>query len=292
MERQHVVIIGAGRMGQGLALALSAAGADVALFSRRSRSLVPPLALHPGPRAGQVRAAELVLLATPDDVIPHAAAELADEGAVGRPQVVLHLSGLLDRRALRSLDATGAALGSFHPLQTIVEPSTAARRLAGCYAGIEGDARALAAGTRLAGDLRMHPVVLATDRKAGYHAGAVFAANYTVVLAGIAEHLAREAGVPPEIAGRLYLPLMRGAVSNLDLGPVAALTGPIRRGDLGTIRAHLAALPPADRQLYRGLGVAALRLARQAGLDAASARKVEQILTDQDDPETFSPGHP
>jgi predicted short-subunit dehydrogenase-like oxidoreductase (DUF2520 family) len=292
VARQHVVIIGAGRMGQALALALSAAGAEVALFSRRARPLVPPLVLHPGPRAEPVRAADLVLLATPDDIIPLAAAELADEAAVGPRQVVLHLSGLLDRRALHPLAPAGAALGSFHPLQTIVEPATAAARLAGCYAGIEGDARALAAGMQLAADLRMHPVVLATDRKAGYHAGAVFAANYTVALAGIAERLAREAGVPAETAGQLYLPLMRGAVSNLELGPAAALTGPIRRGDLGTIRAHLAVLSPADRQVYRGLGLAALRLAREAGLDPASARKVEQLLTDQDDPETFSPGHP
>ncbi len=290
MERQQVVILGAGRMGQGLALALSAAGAEVALLSRRPRPLAPPLALHPGPRAEAVRAAGLVLLATPDEVIEQVAAELADERAVGPSQVVLHLSGVLDRRALHPLATSGAALGSFHPLQTIVEPSSAAERLAGCYAGIEGDARAVAAGRRLAADLRMRPVVLATDRKARYHAAAVFAANYTVALAGIAERLARDAGVPPEMAGQLYLPLMQGAVSNLELGPAAALTGPIRRGDAETIRAHLAALDPADRELYRSLGLAALRLAREAGLEMESARRVERILTDEDEVETFSPG--
>jgi predicted short-subunit dehydrogenase-like oxidoreductase (DUF2520 family) len=292
VERQQVAIIGAGRMGQGLALALSAAGAEVMLLSRRPHPLSPPLVLHSGPRADAVRAAVLVILATPDDAIPQVAAELAEERAVGPPQVVLHLSGLLDRRALNALGTSGAGLGSFHPLQTIVEPSSAAERLAGCYAGIEGDARALAAGRRLAADLRMLPVALATERKAGYHAGAVFAANYTVALAGIAERLARGAGVPPDVAARLYLPLMRGAVSNLELGPAAALTGPIRRGDVETIRAHLDALDRTDRELYRSLGLVALRLAREAGLKTESARRVERILIDEDEAETFFPGRP
>jgi predicted short-subunit dehydrogenase-like oxidoreductase (DUF2520 family) len=292
VERRQVAIIGAGRMGQGLALALSAAGAEVALVSRRVHPLSPPLVLHPGPLADAVRAAWLVLLATPDDAIPQVAAGLAEEGAVGSPQVVLHLSGVLDRRALQALAASGAGLGSFHPLQTIVEPSSAAERLAGCYAGIEGDARALAAGKRLAADLRMLPVELATGRKAGYHAAAVFAANYTVALAGMAERLARGAGVPPDVAAQLYLPLMRGAVANLELGPAAALTGPIRRGDVETIRAHLDALGRADRELYRSLGLVALRLAREAGLNSESAQRVERILSDEDEAETFSPGPP
>jgi predicted short-subunit dehydrogenase-like oxidoreductase (DUF2520 family) len=292
LEQQRVAIIGAGRMGQGLALALTAAGREVVLLSRRQRELAPPLVLHRGPRRDAVGAAGLVLLAAPDDAIPEIATELADERAIGPSQVVLHLSGVLDRRALRPLEASGAGLGSFHPLQTIADPSSAVERLAGCYVGIEGDDRALAMGKRLAADLRMQPVELATDRKATYHAAAVFAANYTIALAGIAERLARSAGVPPEVAGQLYRPLMEGAVSNLELGPAAALTGPIRRGDVATVRAHLAALDPADRHLYRTLGLAALRLAREAGLAGEPARELERILTDPSEAETFSPGRP
>jgi predicted short-subunit dehydrogenase-like oxidoreductase (DUF2520 family) len=292
VERERVAIIGAGRMGQGLALALSTRGVEVALFSRRPRELTPPLALHPGPRGEAVGAAGLVLLAMSDDAIPQVAAELAGERVIGPHQVVLHLSGVLDRHALRPLDPSGAGLGSFHPLQTVVEPASAAERLAGCYVGIEGDDRALEAGKRLAVALGMRPVELAGDRKATYHAAAVFAANYTVALAGIAERLARSAGVPADLADKVYLPLIQGAVSNLELGPAAALTGPIRRGDVQTIRAHLAALDPSDRQLYRSLGLAALRLARGAGLGAEPARRVEQILTDPNEAETFSPGRP
>jgi predicted short-subunit dehydrogenase-like oxidoreductase (DUF2520 family) len=98
------------------------------------------------------------------------------------------------------------------------------------------------------------------------------------VLASLAGHLARKAGIEPRDAGEIYLPLMRGTIANLALGPAAALTGPIRRGDEATVRRHLAALEPQDRKLYRDLGLAALRLAREAGLAEASALAVEQAL--------------
>nr|MBA3556810.1 DUF2520 domain-containing protein [Gemmatimonadales bacterium] len=247
----------------------------------------PPLVLHTGPRAEATLGADLVLLAVPDDAIPSLAAELALQGGIGAAQVVLHLSGLLDRRALSALLHTGAALGSFHPLQTVADPAAAPERLAGAYAGIEGDERAVAAGERLAGAMGMLAIRLSSEGKAAYHAGAVMAANYTVALAGVAERLAVAGGVPAEVAGRLYLPLIRGAAGNLDLGPAAALTGPIRRGDVRTVEAHLAALESEDRELYRLLGLAALRLARQSGLDPAAADRVEAMLG-----ETFPPSHP
>lgn len=278
MTEPAVAVIGAGRMGQGLALTLHRSGWRVLLLARSRHPVVPPLRLHEGPRAGATAAAEIVLLAVPDDAVPQLARELAAEDAVGAGQVVLHLSGLLDRRALGALEPTGSALGSFHPLQTVADPGAAPDRLAGAYAGIEGDTRALAAGERLARAMGMTPIRLAPGAKAAYHAGAVMAANYTVALAGVAERLARVAGVPAELAGKLYQPLIRGAVGNLELGPAAALTGPIRRGDVRTVEAHLAALDRDDRELYRLLGLAALRLARESGLDPGAASRVEAVL--------------
>jgi len=192
---------------------------------------------------------------------------------------VLHLSGLLGRTALEALEPTGAALGSFHPLQTVADPATAAERLRGAFAGIEGDARALEAGRRLAAHLGMTPVELSAGGKAAYHAAATIVANYTVALVGMAVRLAAEAGVPADLAPRLYLPLLHGAVGNLDrLAPAEALTGAIRRGDSGTVRAHLDALAPADRRLYAVVGLEALALARRAGLAEELAVEVERVL--------------
>ena len=123
---------------------------------------------------------------------------------------------------------------------------------------------------------------MAPGTKPAYHAGAVITSNYVVVLAALAEQLAREAGVPPADAVRLYLPLMQGTVANLSLGPAAALTGPIRRGDVATVRRHLAVLDPGQRLVYRTLGLAAVPLAREAGLAEAAAAAVEAALLEPD----------
>jgi predicted short-subunit dehydrogenase-like oxidoreductase (DUF2520 family) len=280
MSSEGIAIVGAGRMGQGIGLGLAAAGWDVTLLARTARPAPSPLRLVAGALPPEVvRGASLVLVATPDDQIAAAAAALAATGGVGPGQTVLHLSGLLDRTALASLAGTGAALGSFHPLQTVAEPGEAPARLRGAFAGIEGDPRALAAGHRMAAALGMTAVPLDPAAKPLYHAGAVFSANYATALVGVAERLARRAGVPADLAARMYMPLLAGAARNmLDLGIAAALTGPIRRGDLGTIRAHLAALPADVRPLYRMLGLAALKLAQEAGLAEAPARAVRDLL--------------
>jgi predicted short-subunit dehydrogenase-like oxidoreductase (DUF2520 family) len=275
----RVTIIGAGRMGQGLGLALKRRGYKVVLCSRSPREVIPPLLLHQGSLAEATAGAELVLIATPDDAIGEVAEELAANQAVSHDQVVLHLSGLLDRKILAPLAESGAGCGSFHPVQSIADAGTAAERLKGAYVGVEGDERALVAAERLANTLRMLPVRISAESKPAYHAGAAFVANYTVALVGVAERLARSAGVPADIAGRLYLPLLAGAVANLSsLGPAAALTGAVRRGDVHTIQSHLDALGPEDRELYRIVGRAAVLLAREAGLSESSLRRVEEAL--------------
>jgi predicted short-subunit dehydrogenase-like oxidoreductase (DUF2520 family) len=282
-----VAILGAGRMGQGLALALREAGHRVILLSRSSHPVSPPLQLHEGPRGVALRDAEIIVLAVPDGAIGELARELAAEGAVQRRHVVLHLSGLRDREALAPLDATGAALGSLHPLQTVADPATAAARFAGAYAGVEGDERALTAAGALAVSLHMTPVRVPAEARAAYHAGAAFAANYTIALVAVAERVAVDAGIHPDVARRLYLPLIRGTAANLEAGPAAALTGPVRRGDVETVAAHLAALGPGDRQLYLLLAREALRLAREAGLPEKAAARMADALN-----ETFHPSDP
>jgi predicted short-subunit dehydrogenase-like oxidoreductase (DUF2520 family) len=270
-------------MGQGLGLALKRRGYKVVLVNRGPREVLAPLVLHQGSRAEATLGSELVLIATPDDAITAVAANLAAERAVTRDQVVLHLSGLLDRTALAALEESGAGCGSFHPLQSVAEPATAAERLKGAFVGIEGDERALITAERLANTLRMIPVRIPAEAKPAYHAAAAFVANYTVALVGVAERLARGAGVAPDIAARIYLPLLGGAVANLtSLGPAASLTGAVRRGDVQTIQSHLEALSPEDRKLYRTVGRAAVALAREAGLSDSAASKVDAVLLDGD----------
>lgn len=279
MARPRVAIIGAGRMGQGLGLALQRRGFATVLYARSERKVAAALALQTGDLAGAVRGAEIILIATPDESIKSVATDLAATDAVTRDQAVLHLSGLLDRTALSPLAGTGAALGSLHPLQAIADPATAPERLQGGFAGIEGDDRGIVAAERLARSLRMTPVVLPAETKAKYHAGAVLIANYTVVLADLARRAARDAGVAGPVAEKIYLPLLKGAVENIgQLGPAAALTGPVRRGDVATIEAHLAALEGETRNTYLQLARASIDLAREAGLSEADATRVSAAL--------------
>jgi len=267
-----IAIVGGGRMGRGLAQALSGAGQRVTLWSRREATISVSEALS---------GAHTVLLAVPDGAITDVAAELAERRAIESSQVVLHLSGLLDARALRPLERCGAALGSIHPLQAISEPETAAARWSGAFAAVEGDRRAIAEAERLAALLGLTAVRLAAGAKAAYHAAAVIASNYVVALTAMAGRIAEAAGVPGALAGPMYLPLVRGVAASLERqSPAEALTGPVRRGDVATIRAHLEALQPEDRELYARLGLQALTLAREAGLEPARAVEVERVLRD------------
>mgnify|MGYP001488233088 FL=1 len=264
-------------MGRALARVLADSGERVELWSRREAGLA---SAEEGP-SGVLSGAAVLLLAVPDDAITDVAARLAQHGAIEASQVVLHLSGLHDARALRALAASGAGLGSFHPLQTITDPAEAGERWRGSYVAVEGDARAMTAGERLAGLLGLTPIRIAAEAKAAYHIGAVLASNYVVALLGMAARLAAEAGVPAEIAECMYRPLVLGAAENLQRQPPAkALTGPVRRGDAETVRAHLEALEPEARALYARLGLEALRLAREGGLDSGLAARMEQVLRD------------
>lgn len=277
----RVAIVGAGRMGQGIALALSRSGAPVRLLGRTTKSVPAPLTVETSGWAAACADANFLLVATPDAVIPTVADRLRDEGCVLARHVVLHLSGVLDADAFSSLRPTGAALGSFHPLQTVADPETAPMRLRGAYAGVEGDAAAVEAGRLLAGVLGMTAVRIPGGAKAAYHVGATLVANYSVALMGMAVRIAEAAGVPPEEAQRMYLPLLHGAAGNLDaLGPVAALTGAIRRGDAGTVAAHLKALSGDDRKLYGVVGLEALEMARRGGLDQTAAEVLDRLLRD------------
>jgi predicted short-subunit dehydrogenase-like oxidoreductase (DUF2520 family) len=279
MSESAVAIVGPGRMGQGLALALMGCGRRVTLLGRGPRETLAPFLWPVEQWAAALGGCDTILVATPDAAIAVAAAQLLATEAVSARHVVLHLSGLLDRSALAALEPTGAALGSLHPLQTVADSRTAPERLRGAFAGIEGDPRAVSVGEALAEALSMRPVRIPAGGKADYHLGATFVANYAAALLAIGQQFAERAGIAGPLAAELYRPLLAGATGNLvALGPVAALTGAVRRGDAATIRAHLARLSGRERRLYRDLGMVALGLAREAGLANEAADEVASLL--------------
>jgi predicted short-subunit dehydrogenase-like oxidoreductase (DUF2520 family) len=208
-------------------------------------------------------AADLVVIATPDSAIAGAAGELAPSLRPGA--LVVHLSGA---STLHQLDAALVArpdveVGSLHPLQSLPSGEAGADRLAGSWCAIDGSPGA----ERVARSLGMRPFRLDPADRAGYHAAACVASNHLVALLGQVERLAANAGVPFDA----FLPLVRGTLDNVaDLGPAAALTGPVARGDDETVARHLDALPADERTAYRALAHEARRLAGRDDGDARS----------------------
>jgi pantoate--beta-alanine ligase len=226
-----VRIVGAGRAGSSLARALAGAG----------WSVDGPLA-RDADVAGAAQGVDLLVIATPDAAVATVAAAVEPVPTT----VVAHLAGSLGLDVL----APHPRRASIHPLVSI---ATAATPLAGRWWAVAGDPLA----QRVVDDLGGRAVAVDDGQRAAYHAAACIASNHLVALLGQVERVAAAAGVPLDA----YLDLVRGTVDNVAaLGPAAALTGPVARGDWATVDRHLAALDPAERPAYRAMAAAASRL--------------------------------
>lgn len=263
-SRPSVAIVGAGVVGTSLGIALAGAGYGVTAVGSRSEESARRAAERiPGARACRSPAeaaglAEVVLLTTPDRAIGEACTRIAADGGFQRGACVLHVSGALDAGVLEPAARLGCATGSWHPLQSFAAVDAAPGRFAGTYFFFEGADAACARAAQMTRDLGGRPVALAPGRKRLYHAAAVIACNYLVTLAQEAAGLMTRAGVPGELALPALLPLMAGTLENLRReGVPKALTGPIARGDAGTVAGHLGALrewAPDLEEVYRVLG--------------------------------------
>ncbi len=223
--------------------------------------------------------ADVVLLAVRDDSLGPLVEQLLRQRPT-RGQVFLHLSGALTAGVLRRLRRGGAQVGSMHPLMTVsADPRRAARHFRGATFALEGDAAAVRAGRAIARALGAVPVVIKAKDKARYHAGAVFASNYVVAALDAAQRLLVASGFTERGARAALAPLTAASVENEAAhGAEAALTGPVIRGDVATVRRHLASLDPKTRTLYQALGLATVDLAVRAGLEPRAAAKMRAIL--------------
>lgn len=233
-----VHIVGLGRLGGALRLAWATAGV---------------------PLTKVVAEADTVVLTVPDDAIAGVAASLS--GRLRRGAVALHCAGALDSAVLRPSGA--AAVGSLHPLQTVLDPETGAAALAGAWAGVEGDPTAIERAESLASAAGLRTVRLTAEMKPLWHAAAVLACNDLVALLHIADRLLVDVvGVRSGI--EVLLPLVRATLDNVEAnGLRASLTGPIARGDEGTVARHQAVLEdhPLAKSAYEALAAAARDLA-------------------------------
>ena len=291
---ETVFVLGAGRAGRSLARALATGGGHViGVHGRRADpSGVPPVTA--GPLPDSLGLASVVLVTVRDAQLGDALRQLAS-ATLGDATVILHASGATDPPEASLLRGHGHSVGTLHPLVPLADPNRASDVLRGAWIGVDGDPRAVAAARALAARLGAHTLTIPPGEKPRYHAAAVFAANFPVVVAALAERLLMEAGVIEPEARAATLGLMSAAVSNLETGrPHDVLTGPIARGDVASVRGHLAALADDAPALaaYVTLSRAALTLARERGtpldrLAEISAALDGAVLHDQRPPNAF-----
>ncbi len=225
-------------------------------------------------------AADLVFLTTPDDAIEPVAASLT-----WRPdQAVVHCSGARSLDVLTAPRRQGAVVGSFHPMQTFPEVGAAAESLEGIAFGIEAEGGFLLETLQeLAKALGGWPVVLRPQDKALYHASAIIACGYLLAALDQAAHLWEAMGHGREEGLKALLPLAQATLQGAGRrGLVDALSGPLARGDVGTVQRHLEALraqAPEVLPLYCRLGLASLPLARAKGkLSPQRAEELQAIF--------------
>lgn len=214
----------------------------------------------------EMRRADITLLAVPDDQIGAVCAQLAAHGVLDGA-IVFHCSGAKSSAELASAAACGAQVASVHPIRSFADPGAVARDFAGTYCGVEGDAQALAVLEPALRALGAVPVAIDAAAKTVYHAAAVFASNYLVTVVDAALRAYQAAGIAEPVARALAQPLATETLANVfRLGPEAALSGPIARGDLATVARQQAAVSAWDAPsgaLYEALAASTTALARR-----------------------------
>ena len=284
----RIGFIGAGTVGTALALRLQERGYAVVAVSSRTQASAQKLAQAvPGCQAyadaqAVAEAAELVFITTPDAAIPQVAAQVR----WGADNSVVHCSGADSLDVLEPARQAGAQVGAFHPLQTFASVAHAIENMPGSTFALEGEGPLLDTLKDMALALEGNWVQLGAGDKVLYHAAAVIACNYLVTLMKLATDLWRTFDVPTGEATQALMPLLRGTLNNIEkVGLPHCLTGPVARGDLGTIAKHLDALErsaPWVLPAYRELGLQTIPVALGKGrVDEASAEELRRL---------FSPG--
>jgi len=289
VKRGTIGLVGAGAVGPAIALRLIQAGWSVATVAssrlERAQNVASMVgagcATTENPEAA--RSADLLLLAVPDREIAGVAAEIATAGVVRGGTLVLHFSGALSSEILEPLRPVGAVVGSIHPLQSFADLAAAVDRLSGTFLFYEGDDPDRI--REVAEDLGGRPMPIDPAGKVLYHAGAAAACNLAVAMIDLGIRLFGEAGIGREDALAALLPLIKGTVDNLSgVGLPDALTGPVARGDVGTVKGHLKAIRehcPEFLPAYAKTSLHAIRVGLEKGsLGPVAANALTRILSD------------
>lgn len=280
--RLKVGIIGPGRTGTALACALVNAGHRVVAASAVSATSKDRVrANFPGAQitdpAGVVRKADLVLLTVPDDVLAGLVGGLARTGAPLRGRLLAHASGAHGIAVLDEATRNGALPMAIHPVMTFTGRGDDVDRIKGVCFGVTAPEPLRAAAEALVIEMGGEPVFVPEENRALYHAALAFAANHLITLVAQAADLLRRAGA--DNPGRMLGPLLSAALDNALRFGDNGLTGPVARGDDGTVAAHVRAIEQADpRAKTAYLALARLTADRAISAGLLRAEDAERLL--------------
>ena len=287
--KPSVAIVGCGTVGTAIGKLLGEAGypiSGVATSSLRTACRAAevtgserfsdcPWELTPG--------ADVVFITTPDDLIQDTCKRISEHRGFERNTVVLHCSGAMSSDILSSARSCGAVVATLHPLQSFASVDQAVSLVPDSYCTIEGDESALPIVRQMVKALGGILLEITAEKKTLYHAAAVAASNYLVSVIHLALALNKAAGLPGDISFNALLPLIKGTLSNIGArGIPDALTGPIARGDVETVAAHVQAIEKDATgllPLYRCLGLYTVDLAKAKGtLNQEAADRLLALL--------------
>jgi len=277
--------VGAGTVGTALAIRLSERGQPVVAVSSRSQTSANKLAqaingCHAvSSNQAVADASELVFITTPDDAIATVVSTINWHPG----QSVVHCSGADSVDTLEPARKQGANVGAIHPLQTFASVEQAINNISGSTFALEAQEPLLSTLKEIATTLDGTWIELTADDKVLYHAAAVIACNYLVTLVKLATDLWQTFDVPPDRATQALLPLLRGTIANIErVGIPKCLTGPIARGDTGTIGKHINAMQKAAPDLlptYLDLGRQTIPIALAKGrIEQQQAGELQKLL--------------
>lgn len=275
--RQSVVLIGSGAVATSLGHALRDAGYSIVAIISASINTARKLSLTLGgattsSRFEDLPTSDLVFVCVPDSAITRVAHRLAAVSDDWSGRLVAHTSGALHAAALEPVEASGATILSFHPLQSFPSNGgslSAIKSFQDIFVGLEGSEDAVEEGRTIADAIGAKGIRVPTPLKETYHLAASVASNLVVAVVAMANEILESSGLNAEAGPEMFLPLIQGTLDNLKrTSPERALTGPIVRGDSATVRKHVEALTdsaPHLRPAYLSLASEAVRAAVRGG---------------------------
>ncbi len=288
MSKDTIAIIGLGKVGSAVGHLLGLSGYEIRAVADRSADALKAGAgytggegfLDPVPAS---LSADCIIITTPDDFIESVCDEISKGGGVKPGKRVVHMSGAGGLDLLKSARESGAGVASIHPLQSFADVEGAIKSIPGSVFGITAEGEMRDWSVRVVKDLGGIPFSVSEADKPLYHAAACMASNYLVTLMSTVEAIYQRLGMNADEAMKSVWPLVKGTMKNMEnRGIEKSLTGPIARGDIGTIRGHLKILKnnmPELLDLYCEMGLFAVDIGiRNNTLSVEKAEEIKSVL--------------